>query len=269
MASKTIIVKDKLEPQKLLKVVAFDNSKAITKPHRHNGYLELVFLSKTSGKQLIDNCKSLVKTPCILIIRKESVHCWELEVPIEGYVLLLKKSFVEQSLDLEIARLVDEISQFDILYLKENRVIPTLLQLLSQEENKICQEGLFKSLLAKTLENIGKTEQSTSVSNDLYVKFIELLNTDSKIINNVAYYASLLHTSPQNLSAACKRNANYTASQVLATYIIKEAKRLIFYTNNSIAEIAFVLGFSDKSNFSKYFKRYTNFTPSEFKRQHN
>ncbi|MGE8377178.1 MAG: helix-turn-helix domain-containing protein, partial [Sphingobacterium sp.] len=59
------------------------------------------------------------------------------------------------------------------------------------------------------------------------------------------------------------------ASQILATYIIKEAKRLIFYTNNSIAEIAFVLGFSDKSNFSKYFKRYTDLTPSEFKRQHD
>ena len=269
MTSKTISVKDKLEPQKLLMVAAFDNSKAVTKPHRHNGYLELVFLSNTSGKQIIDGRESPIKTPCLLIIRKESVHYWELAVPIEGYVLLVKKSFVEQSLDLEITRLVDEISQFDILYLKENGVIPTLLQLLSQEENKICQEGLFKSLLAKTLEDIGKMDQSTSVSNDLYFKFIELLNADSKIINNVAYYASLLHTSPQNLSAACKRNTHNTASQILATYIIKEAKRLIFYTNNSIAEIAFVLGFSDKSNFSKYFKRYTDLTPSEFKRQHD
>ncbi|MDR0265439.1 MAG: helix-turn-helix transcriptional regulator [Sphingobacterium sp.] len=269
MISKTILIKDKLEPKKLLKIAAFDNSKAVTKPHRHNGYLELVFLSATSGRHVIDGNESPIKTPCILIIRKDSVHHWELATPIEGFVLLVKKSFVDLSLDLEIARMVDEISKLDTIYLKENGIIPTLLQLLEQEENKICQEGLFRSLLAKVLESIDKIEQPTSISNDLYVRFIELLNTDSKIINNVAYYANLLHTSPQNLTAACKKNINNTASQILATYIIKEAKRLIFYTNKSIAEIAFSLGFTDKSNFSKYFKRFTGFTPSEFKKQYD
>jgi len=269
MTSKTINIKDKLDTQKLLKVAKFDNSKAITKPHKHNGYLELVFLSTTSGKHIIDGKESRVETPCILIIRKDSVHHWELGLPIEGFVLLVKKSFVDQSLDREITRLVDEISMFDTIYLKENGIIPTLLEILSQEENKISQEGLFRSLLAKALENTNKIEQYTSLSNNLYLRFIELLNKDSKIINNVAFYADLLHTTPQNISAACKKNADNTASQILAAYIIKEAKRLIFYTNNSIAEIAFALGFTDKSNFSKYFKRYAGFTPSEFKKQNN
>lgn len=269
MIGEKIIVKDKLEPQKLLKVATFDNSKAVTKPHRHSGYLELVFLSKTSGKHVIDGWESPIKTPCILIIRKECVHHWELVAPIEGFVLLIKKLFLDLSLDLEIARMVDEISKFDVIYIKKNGIIPTLLEMMSQEENRICQEGLFRSFLAKILEDTEKIEQTTSISNDLYVRFIELLNTNGKIINHVAYYADLLHTSPQNLSAACKKIANNTASQILAIYIIKEAKRLIFYTNNSIAEIAFSLGFSDKSNFSKYFKRYTGITPSEFKKQHN
>lgn len=265
----TIEVKDKLEQQKLLKVAAFDNSKTTTKPHKHNGYLELVFLSSTSGKHVIDGHESSIKTPCLLIIRKDCVHHWELTTPVEGFVLLVKKLFVDQSLDFEVARMVDEISKFDTIYLKESGIIPTLLVLLSQEENKICQEGLFRSLLAKILEDTEKTEQATSLSNDLYVRFVELLNTDTPIINHVAYYAELLNTSPQNLSAACKKISNSTASQILAAYILKEAKRLIFYTNNSIAEIAFALGFSDKSNFSKYFKRYTGITPSEFKRQHS
>lgn len=268
MSSK-IIIKDKLEPKKLLKVAAFDNSKVVTKPHKHNGYLEIVFLSATSGKHTIDGIESPIKTPCILIIRRDSVHHWELAPPIEGFVLLVKKSFVDLSLDLEIARMVGEISKFDTIYLKENGIIPTLLEILAQEENRIVQEGLFRSLLAKVLEDIDGIEQSTSISNDLYVRFIELLNTGSTIVNNVAHYANLLYTSPQNLNAVCKKNAGNTASQLLATYIIKEAKRLIFYTNNSIAEIAFALGFSDKSNFSKYFKRYTGVTPSEFKKQNH
>lgn len=75
------------------------------------------------------------------------------DYPNRRFCALGKKSFVDLSLDLDIARMVDEISKLDTIYLRENGIIPILLQLLEQEENKICQEGLFRSLLAKVLEN--------------------------------------------------------------------------------------------------------------------
>jgi AraC family transcriptional activator of pobA len=39
-----IEIKDKLLPQNYIKVVPFDPTKNITRPHKHNGYLELVLL---------------------------------------------------------------------------------------------------------------------------------------------------------------------------------------------------------------------------------
>lgn len=267
MQGKKITIKDKLEPQRLIKVATFDRAKNRTRPHKHNGYLELVFLSSTSGRHYIDGKEAEVKVPCILVIRKDNVHHWELENPVEGYVLLLKKLFVEQSLDFEISRLVEEVVQFDQIFLKEKLAIEQILGLLATENNKIVQEGLFKAMLAKVLENADQQISSKFIQNNLYIKFCELLNKETKVVNHVAHYASQLNTSPQNLSAACKKQVNLTASEVLAGYIIKEAKRLLFYTSNSISEIAFMLGFSDKSNFSKYFKRYTGITPTEFKKQ--
>ncbi|MGO3164571.1 MAG: helix-turn-helix domain-containing protein, partial [Sphingobacteriaceae bacterium] len=111
------------------------------------------------------------------------------------------------------------------------------------------------------------SKQSTPTQDSIYVKFCSMLNEDAKVVNHVAHYASTLNTSPQNLNAACKKNGNLTASEVLAGYIIKEAKRLLFYTANSVSEVGFELGFSDKSNFSKYFKRHTGITPREFRMQ--
>lgn len=266
---KKIEIKDKLEVQRLIKVVDFDFSKNITRPHKHNGYLELVFLSSTSGKHVVDGRESIIETPCLLIIQKDNVHHWELVNPVKGFVLLVKDTFVSQSLDLEINRLVNTIGRYDTIYFDKPDIFENLLRILAVEDNKICQEGLFKAFLAKVLEYKASSKQAKSTQQNLYDRFCDLLNKEIRVVNHVAYYASQLNTSPQNLSANCKTNADLTASQVLAGYIIKEAKRLLFYTANSISEVAFDLGFSDKSNFSKYFKRYTGMTPSEFKKQEN
>ncbi|WP_206367108.1 AraC family transcriptional regulator [Sphingobacterium sp. SGG-5] len=264
---KKIEVKDKLTQQQLLKVAVFDLSKNRTKPHKHNGYLELVFLSSTSGQHVVDGRKSDVKTPCILVIRKDNVHYWELTNPVKGFVLLVKDQFVNQSLDLEISRLVDQISRFDTIYLNADNTVESLCQILAVEENKTCQEGLFKAILAKALEYSAGSKVSRPTQQNIYVSFCRLLKEDARVVNHVAYYASKLNTSPQNLSAACKKNTNLTASEVLAGHIIKEAKQLLRYTSNSISQVAYELGFSDKSNFSKYFKRYTGITPTGFKKQ--
>lgn len=267
-ADKQIIVKDKIEEQRQIKIVEFDRSKNITKPHRHNGYLELVFLSSTSGKHVIDGRESAIKPPCLLVIRKDNVHHWELVNPVKGFVILVKDSFVVQSLDSEINRLVLKISQYDTIYFEQELIFKTLLHLLVNEPNKICQEGLFKAFLAKALEYVNTaSHEAKAASENIYARFYAMLNSETKVINHVAHYAIKLNTTPQNLNAVCKKNANLTASEMLAEYIIKEAKRLLFYTTCSVSEVAFELGFSDKSNFAKYFKRYTGITPTAFKKQ--
>ena len=93
-------------------------------------------------------------------------------------------------------------------------------------------------------------------------KFIPM---PTEIKNNVAHYAGLLNTTPQNLNATCRKAVNQPAAEVLADYIISEAKRLLIYTNNTVSEIAFELNFNDPSHFVKYFKRYTGLTPKAFR----
>jgi AraC family transcriptional activator of pobA len=44
-----------------------------------------------------------------------------------------------------------------------------------------------------------------------------------------------------------------------------EAKRFLVYTNQSIIEISFQLGFAEPTNFIKYFKLQSGITPSKFR----
>jgi AraC-like DNA-binding protein len=46
-----------------------------------------------------------------------------------------------------------------------------------------------------------------------------------------------------------------------------EAKSLIQYTDFDIAEIAYQLNFSDPANFGKFFKKHSDLTPVEFRKQ--
>ena len=49
--------------------------------------------------------------------------------------------------------------------------------------------------------------------------------------------------------------------------LILEIKRLLMNTSLSIKEISYKTGFEDPTNFVKYFKKYTELTPIDFRKR--
>ena len=49
--------------------------------------------------------------------------------------------------------------------------------------------------------------------------------------------------------------------------LLLAARRQLIYTERNVAEIAYHLGFSDPSYFTRFFKRATSLTPAEFRRR--
>lgn len=270
MASQ-LAINDKIETEKVIKVAPFKKEMRKTNPHKHNNYFEIVYLSKGSGCHFIDQSKFTIAPPVIFFIRQEQVHYWELDSEPDGYVVIIKKAFVEKSLDNELKSLFTKSSSQCCLQIPDNNTIEKLLELLT-EENKAggentfqITEGLLKSLLAKVLEVSKPVINKTEVKSDLYQSFIQLLSVNNGLKNKVNFYAEKLNTSPQNLNAACRKAVNQSVSEILSGFILSEAKRLLIYTNNTISEIAFALKFSDPSHFVKYFKKFVGLTPQSFR----
>ncbi len=260
-----ISIKDKSKTDNYIKVSPFRKEVRKTEPHKHNNYFEIIYLLKGKGTHSIDHNEFQIKPPVIFFVRKEQVHHWNIVSSPMGYVIILKKAFVEKSYDGELKKLLSKLSELTSLQLKEPATIEQIFELLIKENNFIVVEGLLKALFAKILETAKPIAEKMQITNTLFQSFKDLLSKPDELKNSVAHYARLLNTTPQNLNAICRKFVNQSATEIIAEYIISEAKRLLIYTNNSVSEISFSLGFTDASHFIKYFKRYTGQTPQAFR----
>ena len=84
-------------------------------------------------------------------------------------------------------------------------------------------------------------------------------------LKNVSDYAAQLHIKPVLLNEISKQLSGITAGEHIRNRVILEAQRYLFNTDLTAKEIAYKLGFEDPHYFSRFFKKYTNQTPSEFK----
>lgn len=267
-----IIVKNKIQENKMLKVSPFRKGVRVTAPHKHNSYFEIIYLSSGSGFHYIDSQRYEIFPSSVFFVRKEQMHYWELTSELEGYVAIIKKGFIDQSIDKEISRLLLQLSTNAVLQLKNASALNKIFQLLVDEvdaadhSSHTVVEGLLKALLGK-IQSEGELLPAgrKQDGNGLCYQFREILSQEKQLKNSVAHYAGKLNTSPQNLNLACKKEMNTSASVVLSEFIINEAKRLLIYTDNTVAEISFDLSFNDASHFVKYFKRFTGFTPQNYR----
>ncbi|MGR7814565.1 AraC family transcriptional regulator [Lacinutrix undariae] len=265
-----IKIKDKTTPFTTIKVEAFRKHVRTTVPHKHNNYFEIIYLTKGSGTHTIDTKTYQIQPPIVFTIRQEQVHFWDIQSEPEGFVLIIKKSFIDDCLDKDIMQLLSKLSAQNCLFPKDETVNTLFKLLLNQYQeksalNKPIMDGLLKALFAKLLESETFTPSKTS-NNAVFNSYIQLIDQKHQPINKVSYYANLLNTTPQNLNAICQKEATQSASAILSEHIIKEAKRLLLYTNFTISEIANTLGFSDNSHFTKYFKRHVNSTPKTYRK---
>ncbi|MDQ0639711.1 AraC family transcriptional activator of pobA [Pedobacter sp. W3I1] len=267
-----ITVKNKIQENKMLKVSPFRKGVRTTAPHKHNSYFEIIYLSSGTGYHYIDSQAFEIFPNSVFFVRKEQMHYWELTSEPEGFVAIIKKGFIDQSIDREISRLLLQLSRNAVLQLKNAASVNKIFQLLVDEidvagdlSNTVV-EGLLKALLAK-IQSGGELLPAgrKQGGNGLCYQFREILSQEKQLKNSVAHYAGKLNTSPQNLNLACKKEMNISASVVLSEFIINEAKRLLIYTDNTVAEISFDLSFNDTSHFVKYFKRFTGFTPQNYR----
>lgn len=129
---------------------------------------------------------------------------------------------------------------------------------------------LLKRLLIKSVRLLKKTiidptmEQSKV---DIVRQFNLLVETHFKEKHKVSDYADLLNKSPKTISNLFAKYNNKTPLQVINDRIILEAKKLLLLSEKSSKEIAYSLGFTEASHFSKFFKNQAGVSPIHFKKK--
>ena len=71
----------------------------------------------------------------------------------------------------------------------------------------------------------------------------------------------------KNAEPTCRQYAGQTAKQFVNQRILLESKRLLAYTETSVKEIAWQLGFEEATHFGKFFKKEMQKTPLTFRKE--
>ncbi len=128
---------------------------------------------------------------------------------------------------------------------------------------------LLKRLIIKSVRLLKNTLVDPNMNQtkiDAIRQFNLLVEEHFREKHKVADYASLLNKSPKTLSNLFAKYNNILPLQVINNRIILEAKKLLLYSEKSSKEIAYNLGFTEASHFSKFFKNQTGSSPINFKK---
>lgn len=81
----------------------------------------------------------------------------------------------------------------------------------------------------------------------------------------VAFYANKMHLTPKYFSTVIKEVSGKTAGTWINEMLLLEARVRLQNKDQSIAQIAYDLHFSDPSHFGKFFKKHTRMSPLEYR----
>lgn len=144
---------------------------------------------------------------------------------------------------------IEEFSTSDNI---QGAMLQMLLKRLIIMSTRLAKE----QLIVKTLDN----DQIDTIR-----RFNFLVDLHYKSKRRVSDYADMLFKSPKTLSNLFSIYNQRSPQQIILDRIALEAKRLINYTDKQNQEIAFDLGFNDPAHFSRFFKKMTHMTPSEYR----
>ncbi|MEO0572199.1 MAG: helix-turn-helix domain-containing protein [Bacteroidota bacterium] len=158
---------------------------------------------------------------------------------------------------------VEQQNRFDLLYdvfVEEfstpDKIQGAMLQMLLKRLIIMSTRLAKEQLVTKELNN----DQI-----EIIRKFNFLVDMHYRTKRKVSDYAELLFKSPKTLSNLFSIYNQKSPQQIILDRLALEAKRLIHFTDKQNQEIAFELGFTDPAHFSRFFKKMTAMTPSQYR----
>lgn len=186
----------------------------------------------------------------------------------EGILLLFTRSFVHRPG--LIAGLGTDAWQLER---RAERRIRSLVSEISLEyrEADASEDSalLLRHLLSALLIHIARLPRDVPAESGsdhgAYSRFLQELERRFAETRRVQDYAAALGYSPRTLTRMSVAATGRSAKQVIDARVILEAKRLLAHTDRQVAAIGADLGFSEATNFVKFFVAREGITPIAFR----
>ena len=247
-------------------------------PHRVDFYtLALNFgtqnLSYTLNEATFQNPQNFV-----LCAAPGHVATWKKQGSWFGYCTFFKSEF------LQFRDRINFLQQYPFFSINETNLVPVdaknyramrviFEQILHEQAhiNKFSAEIIqshFQGILWQVRRLYEATTQkspSQRAASIITARFQYLVNEHFREVTTVDAYAQRLSITANHLSQTIKQTTGRTAKQIIAQRRGEEARYLLAYTDSDIAEIAYHLSFSEPTHFTKFFKKESGQSPSDYR----
>ena len=238
-------------------------------PHRHD-FHELIWVREGSGHHLLDGRRVPIRARTVTSIGRGQVHVF-----VEGVVSGAVVRFAPEALEADARvvagardRVIDvpagEVGRFeDVL-----RALEAEIRRPPDPFTVRAQRHLLALVLA-WLErwNADAHQEWPDAEADLYRRFRERLERDFSRHHDAGHYADALRVPAATLSRALGDATGRATKELILDRVMLEAARLLRFTDLSVGEIAFRVGFTDALYFSRAFKRHQGDAPSAYRRK--
>ncbi|MBS0329616.1 MAG: AraC family transcriptional regulator [Proteobacteria bacterium] len=242
----------------------------------------LLLAHKGTARHMVDFVEHELEPGSVLLVHPGQVQQWRIREGFEGQLALISSEALAPS----VAR-SDVVMR--MLALPEWPVVSKPSQRLFTEavadmtrlsadvhrfegtdlEAGIIRHELLTLLLrlARELRAVRPARESTREA-DVHALFAKELEVGYAKRLSVIDYANRLGFSESTLSRACVATVGRTAKEEIDRRAALEAKRLLVHSQATAAHIGHQLGFTEPTNFVKFFRRNVGCTPLEFREQH-
>ncbi|MEK2688892.1 AraC family transcriptional regulator [Bdellovibrio sp. GT3] len=242
-------------------------------PHKHDFY-QIVVVHRSTGWHEIDFTTYPVKGSQVFLIKPGQMHGWKLAKNSKGFVIeYTEESFGKNLLgNLRLSqhsRLVPDHFKIptgnDIFSEKFLAMMES--EFLNQGDNyELSLQSYLSLVLLEALRVTKAADRQLGENNDVVTQFTDLVEEHFQDEHLVEFYAAQLKVTAKSLSAKVQKELDVSAKEYILNRCLLEAKRMLSYSDLSIAEIGYALGFDDPNYFSRFLKKNMKVSAGKFRK---
>jgi AraC family transcriptional regulator, transcriptional activator of pobA len=241
--------------------------------HSHTSLSHIFHLTSGSGTMRAEDRTYSFAAPCALLVPAGVVHGFQFAPETEGTVLTISEAYL-QELSLR-ERAFGALFAVPAAVRLGETIIASSLKRLAQELSWIAaghDAAVEAHLLCVLVACVRALEQARSadivkpgVQATLVARFREAIERHYRRDLPLRRYTALLGVTERQLRSACLKVTGMPPTGLIQMRILLEAKRALLYSNMTVSEAAYYLGFNDPAYFSRFFQRATGHSPRAFR----
>jgi AraC family transcriptional regulator, transcriptional activator of pobA len=246
--------------------------------HIHSDLDQLLFIRHGSGTMQVDGQELPIRAPAVLLAPATVVHGFQFARGTRGFVVTAAQPLIRalQTREPELRRVFASPACIGLSTpVAAAADLETLIDRLRRETvwdapaNRLAAEAWLAAVMIATLRLLPEEPCGGSLRRGpvatLVDRFRDLLDERCRSGWSVARYARQLAVSPGKLRAACLAISGKPPRQLLHERVLLEARRALTYTDLTVAQTAYQLGFSDPGYFSRFFSTHAGESPQAFR----